>query len=337
MGSKSITQPGNALAIEYLEAQLRAWGYEPEVQWFEPREGVRTANVIARISGTVSPHLVYVASSHFDSVESGPGADDNSSGTSALLEAARILRDHPQSATIELAFFTGEEAGLLGSREYVRRAVEEGKMIAGALNNDMVGWTNDHRLDNTIRYSNAGIRDIQHAAAFLFSDLITFDSHYYQSTDAAAYYEAFGDIVGGIGSYPVLGNPHYHQVTDRLENVNQRLVAEVSRVTIATLMLLASSPARLRDLAWEPSGGGDGNGALFFEPARENGINSYRLRYQSVTEGEREERILVVGGGGSKRIYFDLEGVAPGSEIAVKAMTREGVAGWDWARLIVAP
>jgi hypothetical protein len=46
---------------------------------------------------------------------------------------------------------------------------------------------------------------------------------------------------------------------------------------------------------------------------------------------------LVVGGGGSQRIYFDLEGVAPGSEIAVKAMTREGVAGWDWARLIVAP
>ena len=37
--------------------------------------------------------------------------------------------------------------------------------IVGALNNDMIGWANDHRLDNTIRYSNAGIRDVQHARA----------------------------------------------------------------------------------------------------------------------------------------------------------------------------
>src|SRR5690606_34412924 len=48
-GSKYITQPGNALAIEYLQARLREMGYEPELQWFEPAgrggaAGVRTAN-----------------------------------------------------------------------------------------------------------------------------------------------------------------------------------------------------------------------------------------------------------------------------------------------------
>ena len=89
--------------------------------------------------------------------------------------------------------------------------------VVGALNNDMIGWANDDRLDNTIRYSNAGIRDIQHAAAMQFSNLITYDALYYKNTDAAAYYEAYGDIVGGIGSYPVLGNPHYHQSHDLLE------------------------------------------------------------------------------------------------------------------------
>ena len=50
-----------------------------------------------------------------------------------------------------------------------------------------------------------------------FSNLITYDALYYKSTDAAAYYEAYGDIVGGIGSYPVLGNPHYHQSHDLLD------------------------------------------------------------------------------------------------------------------------
>jgi Zn-dependent M28 family amino/carboxypeptidase len=43
----------------------------------------------------VSPDVVYVVGSHFDSVEGGPGADDNASGTAMLLETARILARHP--------------------------------------------------------------------------------------------------------------------------------------------------------------------------------------------------------------------------------------------------
>ena len=77
--------------------------------------------------------------------------------------------------------------------------------IVGALNNDMIGWAGESaRMDNTIRYSNAGIRDIQHGAAILFSNLILYDAKYYKSTDAPAFYDGWGDIVGGIGSYPVL-------------------------------------------------------------------------------------------------------------------------------------
>ena len=117
----------------------------------------------------------------------------------------------------------------------------------------MIGWANDHRLDNTIRYSNPGIRDIQHGAAMLFTQLITYDALYFKSTDAAAYYDAYGDIVGGIGSYPVLSNPHYHQPHDLLETVNHQLIAETSKTTAATLMLLASSPSRLKDLKVEAS------------------------------------------------------------------------------------
>ena len=157
-------------------------------------------------------------------------------------------RSHPMPATIVFASFTGEEAGLLGSREFVRRAVEGKTQIVGALNNDMIGWANDQRLDNTIRYSNPGIRDIQHGAAMLFTKLITYDALYFKSTDAAAYYDAYGDIVGGIGSYPVLSNPHYHQSHDFLEFINHQLIAETSKTTVATLMLLASSPSRLKDL-----------------------------------------------------------------------------------------
>jgi hypothetical protein len=323
-GSKHITQPGNAMAIEYLTAKLREFGYEPELQWFEPR-GTRTANVVVRLQGTTDPDLVYAVSAHFDSNARSPGADDNTSATVGLLEMARVLAGHPLPATLEIAFFTGEEAGLLGSREYVRRAVEEGKHLVGALNNDMVGWADDYRMDNTIRYSNEGIRDLQHAAAFLFSDLVTYDAKYYKSTDAAAYYDAYGDIVGGIGSYPILGSPHYHQVSDVLETVNHQLIAEVSKVTTASAMLLASAPSRLQKLEARRSGAVV---EVSWTPAPEGGVTGYRVTWGPA--GDEGAHTLTVVEPRAR-----LEGVAPGSVIAVKAVNARGLEGWDWARAVV--
>ncbi|MCI0436183.1 MAG: M20/M25/M40 family metallo-hydrolase, partial [Gemmatimonadetes bacterium] len=319
--SKFITRPGNRLAIDYIAAQLGSWGYQPELQWFEAR-GVRTANVIAKLRGAVHPDVIYLASSHFDSVERGPGADDDSSGTTALLEAARVMANRPQAATIHFAFFTGEEAGLLGSREYVRRAVANGDRVVGALNNDMIGFANDHRLDNTIRYSNAGIRDLQHAAAFLFTDLITYDAKYYRSTDAAAYYEAWGDIVGGIGSYPILGNPHYHQPHDVLETINQQLVAEVSKATTATLMLLASSPSRLVDLRLTQGA----TTAATWTPALESDVREYIVAW-----GSREDPLREQARVSEPRMTFPAR-LPAGAIVSVKAVNARGLASWDWAR-----
>ncbi len=284
-----------------------------------------TANVLATLKGTINPELVYVVSSHFDSVAAGPGADDDSSGTAALLEAARILAKSPQPATIVFASFTGEEAGLLGSREYVRQAVANKVRLVGALNNDMVGWANDHRLDNTIRYSNAGIRDIQHAAAMQFSNLITYDALYYKNTDAHAYYEAYGDIVGGIGSYPVLGNPHYHQSHDLLDTINHQLVTEVAKTTAATLMLLASSPSRLTNL--KVDGYQNGTASLSWTPSPERGIAGYLVSWGSAAKPESQQ-IRVTRPAASIK-------VDAGTVVSVKAINQRGLEGWDWARVTV--
>jgi Tol biopolymer transport system component len=85
--SKHISQPGNRRAAEYLFRTYASFGYQPEYQWFRDARalGGETANVLATLRGTVNPELVYIVSSHYDSVEDGPGADDNSSGTAALL------------------------------------------------------------------------------------------------------------------------------------------------------------------------------------------------------------------------------------------------------------
>lgn len=327
--SKNISQPGNRLAIDYLVETLQRWGYEPILDWWEPRPGIRTSNVVVRIEGTDNPALVYVVSSHFDSSSRGPGADDNSSGSTALLEVARVLAGKPLPATIELAWFTGEESGLLGSRYYVQRAEETGKRIVGALNNDMVGWANDHRLDNTIRYSNPGIRDIQHAAAMMFSDLITYDALYYKSTDAAAYYEAYGDIVGGIGSYPVLANPHYHQFTDRLETINHQLVAEVARTTAATIMLLAASPSRITTVDAVRA---DDATTVTWTASPERGVTRYMLTW---LDDEGRPQQAEVEGTGTTMVTARIPGLPDGATVSVRALHESGTVGWDWARAVV--
>ena len=185
------------------------------------------------------------------------------------------------------ASFTGEEAGLLGSREFVRRAVADKLRVVGALNNDMVGWGNDHRLDSTIRYSNAGIRDIQHGAAIQFTNLITYDALYYKGTDAAAYYEAHGDIVGGIGLYPVLSSLHYHQPHDVLETINHQLVTEVAKTTTATVMLLASSPSRLTNVQAAMIQGT--TAAVSWTPSPESGVSAYIVAYGPPDKPEAHE------------------------------------------------
>jgi hypothetical protein len=325
--SKHITRPGNKLASEYLFNAYSSFGYTPEYQWFAPRGalGGQTANVVATLKGTVNPELIYVVSSHYDSVAIGPGADDDTSGTAALLETARIMAGHPMPATIIFASFTGEEAGLLGSREFVRRAVEGKVKVVGALNNDMIGWAKDNRIDNTIRYSNPGIRDIQHGAALEFTSMILYDALYYKGTDAASYYEAYGDIVGGIGSYPVLSNPHYHQTHDMLEGINYQQIAEVSKTTAATLMLLASSPSRLTGLTAAAAPGG---AALSWTPSPETGVTGYLLTWGPADKPALHTLRVI-------QPKATLVGAAAGAAVRVKAVNAKGFEGWDWARATV--
>lgn len=326
--SKHVSRPGNLKAIEYLERTYRSFGYAPDLQWFAAQQspGGKTANVIATLRGTVNPELVYVVSSHFDSVAGGPGADDDTSGTAALLEAARMLSETPQPATIVFASFTGEEAGLLGSRHFVSTVREAGWKVVGALNNDMIGWAAEGgRMDNTIRYSNAGIKDLQHGAAFLFTDLITYDAKYYRGTDAAAFYEAWGDIVGGIGSHPVLANPNYHQPTDLLETINHQQVLETAKVTAATLVYLASSPSRLTGLQTTRAAGGV---TVTWTPSPETGIRSYTVAY-----GPPDDPLRTTTSVNAARAA--LPALPAGTVVAVKAVNGRGLEGWDWARIVV--
>jgi acetylornithine deacetylase/succinyl-diaminopimelate desuccinylase-like protein len=88
-------------------------------------------NVIATIPGRRKPEDIYMLIAHFDSISkqpeiSAPGADDNASGTAAVLEIARILKDVQLESSIRFGIFSNEEQDRLGSRHFAKKARKEG-------------------------------------------------------------------------------------------------------------------------------------------------------------------------------------------------------------------
>ena len=92
---------------------------------------------------------IFLVSGHYDSRASedndwtsdAPGANDDGSGTTAVIELARVFSKFNFRATIIFATFAGEEQGLFGSTQFAEMAREKGLHIEGVINNDMIGNT----------------------------------------------------------------------------------------------------------------------------------------------------------------------------------------------------
>lgn len=108
---------------------------------------VKISSVIATLRGDEAGGRTYVMSSHYNSRNSdnadgtrdAPGADDNGSGTSAVLEAARVLAASHLHATLVFAVYDAEEQGLFGSAHHAKGLRAAGVDVQGDLNNDIVG------------------------------------------------------------------------------------------------------------------------------------------------------------------------------------------------------
>ena len=127
-------------------------------------------NVVATLKGTdpndkriflISGHLDNMRSSPTDSIGDAPGANDDGSGSAAVLECARIMSQHSFPATIIFVTVSGEEQGLLGAYYMARKAKKEGWNIEADLNNDIMGSNNSSEtkiIDNTrIRVFSEGL------------------------------------------------------------------------------------------------------------------------------------------------------------------------------------
>ena len=111
---------------------------------------------------------MYVVSGHYDSrvtdvmndTADAPGANDDASGTAAVMEMACVMARHNFDATLVFMTVAGEEQGLLGSKHYADEAKKNGWNIAGMFDNDIIGSSHGddgHKDDTQVRLFAQGI------------------------------------------------------------------------------------------------------------------------------------------------------------------------------------
>ncbi|WP_328879972.1 M28 family metallopeptidase [Streptomyces sp. NBC_00299] len=142
-GNRAHGRPGYKASLDYVKAKLDAAGYTTAIQQFTS-SGRTGYNLIADWPGGDTNQVV-MAGSHLDSVSSGPGINDNGSGSAAVLETALAVSRAGYQPTkhLRFAWWGAEELGLVGSRYYVNNLSSANRAkISGYLNFDMIGSPN---------------------------------------------------------------------------------------------------------------------------------------------------------------------------------------------------
>lgn len=157
LGIKTTGSQENANALNWLKEKYLSYGYTADQIVEDPFSfsGTHSKNLIITKQGTLYPNKYVIICGHFDSIN-GPGVNDNGSGTSIMLEAARILRTVSTEYSIKFIHFSGEEQGLKGSYHYANNVAYQGSTrvldIKLVFNLDQVGGKMSNSASNNVVY-----------------------------------------------------------------------------------------------------------------------------------------------------------------------------------------
>ena len=225
--------------------------------------------VVATLKGTVYPDELYVIGGHFDSMNnkdddplvSAPGADDNASGVSSMLECARVImkKEYKPNATIKFVAYDGEElCNPSGSWCFTQNILAQKKKVILAINSDMIA-------NSTLPLNSSTVQIFYNPSDYFFYKVLS---------EAAAQHvsvlnvKSRTNIVGAdngeflINNVPTIdfmedqfNGTLYHSSQDLVENYNMEYCTEVVKITCATLLSSIESnllPKPIYELTAEP-------------------------------------------------------------------------------------
>ena len=241
--SRNKNQPGNNKAADYIKQKLNSYGLVTYDQNFSSTG----RNVYGVQLGTVYPNKKYIICAHYDDMPSGttaPGADDNASGTAAVIEAARIFTQYNSKYTIIYALWDEEEQGLIGSAYYALQAYNAGDSIMGVINLDMISWdsNNDGKAEIHTRpiANSIALKDKMLEINTLYNTgltLSTINPGATYSDHASFWNRNYGAIllIELDGDF----NAYYHTVNDKIQYFNMTYFLKMSKAAIGTVATLA--------------------------------------------------------------------------------------------------
>ncbi|MEO1993448.1 MAG: M20/M25/M40 family metallo-hydrolase [Pirellulales bacterium] len=259
-GREAGTRGGRA-AGAYIVDQIDQFSLEPagDSGSFYQSFG-RMRNILALVPGSDPDvaHELVILSGHYDHVGYGKasnsygpfgfvhnGADDNASGVAAILEIAEAIQSLPvpPRRSVLLAFWDGEEKGLLGSKHFlqIRPAALEKYQIVFCINLDMIGRLRDDRLEVFGSRTAGGMRSLCTAAnnhtvtkalELSYNWKISPDSDHYSFID-----EKIPTLMFHTGLHE-----NYHRPSDDIHLINLAGLEPVTQFTFRTLLRVANDP-----------------------------------------------------------------------------------------------
>ncbi|MHC5211085.1 MAG: M28 family metallopeptidase [Planctomycetota bacterium] len=231
----------------YLEDAFADLGYAVSLDPFQIG-GKTRHNVIAEIPGDVTPDDVYIVCGHYDSTSGtpgtfAPGADDNASGSAAVVEMARVLRQYRFASTIRFVCFAGEEQGLVGSSTYVSDLIAAGQLgdVKGVINMDMIGYLNTGAWDVLLEGKagvSAGLLDLLPGMVTEHTSLTGYVSTNPYGSDHMPFINNGVNAVLTI-EYEDWFNPNYHSTSDTVATLTLPFAIEIIKLNVAATASMA--------------------------------------------------------------------------------------------------
>jgi len=206
--------------------------------------GYSASNIEATLPGTdVSSDAIYIVCGHYDTVQAGPGADDDGSGTVATILLAKIMSQYQFNYTIRFVTFSGEEQGLLGSAVYAAEARANGDNIVGVLNADMISYAITHNDGaNLIIFEDT-------ASEWMYGFMVNVESLYNEYIDLSLVHGGYtwgsdhnsfwDEGYNAIFAFEFTETPYYHTSGDTMEHINITYATKNTKLLIASLAELA--------------------------------------------------------------------------------------------------
>jgi hypothetical protein len=271
-------------ATEYAGEHLEGLGLQVE---YHVWDDAGYPNVIAEIPGQVSPDSIVIICAHIDDMPSSgpaPGADDNASGSVAVLIAADIMSQYAWHYTLRFALWTGEEQGLYGSYYYARRSYQSGEDIVGVLNLDMIAYnTQGSQPDIDLHADENGTAGTVELAQ-LFVDVVnaynlSLVPDIWENGLTASDHSSFWNY--GYTSILAIEDwddftPYYHTSSDLLQTLDMDFYVEFVKASVATFAHMGIVYDDLSGV-----GRGAAPGVTMLHPGRPNPTGSATaLRYE---------------------------------------------------------